>query len=1137
MKKQRFVYLAAAVALVNADPASAEILVELEPATALYDSDEKGLVSDGSVQPPDNLSGVPAVGTGSHPHSSGFTFNISFVPTTADLSGTKVLIEIGGNSNGTGLYLIGGVPTLLSKQGAEATSHPDSLNDAVLPSIGLQSTIGVLEAGVSYSFSASWNHAGTLELRVKQDGQQNQILDSFVVTGIPGNWSGNDTLSVRTLNTGNAGGLARDTTNAIDPRFNTNSSQVSSFSGTVSHAIFWNASDVVPPVLSEPEIKGFTITRLPSAGKIRFHWNISEGGLPNPTTAEIREGELPDGNLVYTIPEGVLVGFVDLDLAASGFILTASNSEGTASATATPQEEDARGSVVRAAAPLAWYRFNEVTGSKHLVDSAENDAPNNGAVQGELIAGGSGIIDGAGVFGGSTTVLNRKILNPGAVGEAPPAGFSVELILKYSSATFVNGVIISQQDIGGTGRQIVSIRPDGRLFSVLGGATRVSAAGLAPDSWNHVVFVVDPVHGEFRWYVNGKLADRITPSEGVTLEATDGGWVFGSGKNLVSNLFNGEIDDIAVYGSLLDDPNGDGDFEDSRIGLHHGTWYGLTKGIVYFTGSASTVVTGTPLDLRAFVGADIVSVTIDNGIGSLEITPERTVEKLGILPTASATYTLTATTADGITYTSPFALTYNQLTPPVILGFEATALPSPDEDVPDKVRLHWAATEGDFPTPVTGELTYGVDGAVEITDLRGFLDIPAADASNLKIRFTNLVGSDELETGPPAPDTSHSATIRSAKPVAWYRFNENVSSGLIVDSAGGAVPHDGLLRNHIAVNLGATGFIDGAGTFNAAAAIITDRIIDPNDDDLVGFTVEAIVETNPGSGSTNRVIVSQRDTSPYIGRQILSVDDTGLLRANVGGGGQLTATGKVDARAWSHLVGVVDVTQNIVSWYIDGQPAGSAVPGRFFEPSQGAWVIGAAKTLDGSFWRGKIDDLIIYDRILTGEEIREHRDAWWQRSRGLLHASLSSAALQAGESGQLTLRVGADVTSVFIDPQIGEVIPVDGIVQVTYAPSATTTYTVTLNTPSGPVTGTYTVTVSGGGGPLEILSHRIETGAFIIHFKGAPSTTYAVRGSTNLESFGADHGTATTDTEGNGTATIIIDAGKAAEFYRIEASN
>jgi len=463
------------------------------------------------------------------------------------------------------------------------------------------------------------------------------------------------------------------------------------------------------------------------------------------------------------------------------------------------------------------------------------------------------------------------------------------------------------------------------------------------------------------------------------------------------------------------------------------------------------------------------------------------------------------------------------------------------------VRLHWASTAGDFATPVDVDVTWGTSGLHESTSLRGFYDVPLAEATNFKVKITNLIGDAERVTGAPAADTPHSAAIRAAKPVAWYRFNEALSSGLIVDSAVNAVPHNGVLRNNIAVNLGATGFLDGAATFNNAAAIITDGIIDPNDLNLFGFTIEAIIETNPAAANANRVIVSQQDTPPYNGRQILAIEDGGTLRGNVGGGTNFFSTDKVPVRAWSHVVAVIDILNNQVRWYIDGKPAGTVTSG-LFEASEGSWIIGAAKGLDANFFRGKIDDLIVYDKMLDNLDADEfpvegvddtiiaaQRAAWWQRTSGLIYSAVSSETINAGDSTNLTLKVGANVTSVDVDG--APVTLVGGNAIVPLNPSSTRTYTITINTPGGPITKTYTITVNGGATDLEIISHRIENGNFIINFKGAASTTYAVKGSDDLGSFPVDHGKVLTNGSGDGVATIVIDPLKTKEFFRIELPN
>lgn len=1162
MKKQRIAFRAFAslvLAAASQVPLKAGILVGLEPAAALYDSNVKGIINDAGNGPAAgaaHLSGIPEIGgaDNAHPHTAGFTFNVEFVPNASDLTGTKLLIEVGALSNGSGLYLIGGVPTLLSKQGGSATAFPTGLNDTTLNAIAVQSSIGVLQAGVNYSFSASWNHLGTLELKVVPSGG-GEIFNSFGITGNYGNWSGNDTLSVKTLNANNAGGLGRSSdTITVDPRFNTDAA--GSFAGQVVRALFWNAADVTPLETTAPVIRGFSVTTLPSqGGRKRLHWNLSEGGLPNPTTAEITDADDTGGTVLHTIPETQLVGFADLDTAAVNFKIKATNATGFTEATDAVEQDTPFSTVVRASDPLAWFRFNETAGSGHVVDSADNVLPFDGTVIGQKIAGATGFVDGAASYNGTSTVLGGPVLNPGLIETGTvPRGFTVESIIRYDGGSTVNQVVVAQTDVNGIGRVILAIETDGTLYSNLGNTVRRSTAKLKPGKWTHVALVVDPTAKQLRWYVDGAAEGVNTVEAGLNLESSEGNWVIGSSKVLSANFLTADLDEVAIYGSLLDDPDENADFSDSRIGAHHLGWYALTRGILKFETSALAVSTGSSAEFNVYVGSDVTSVTFDYGTGSTPVVVPVTAGKatLTITPTETRTYQATAAAPGGVTYTESLTIIYNQLTEPVILGFEATTLPSPDGVEPAKVRLHWAATAGDFPTPVAVKLTWGTDGLFEATALRGHHDIPEEQASDLEIEITNLIGTVTLEAAAPAADTPYSATVREAQPVAWYRFNESSFSGLIVDSASNEAPHNGVLLNGVAVNNGATGFIDGAATFNASAAIITDLIIDPDTIEY-GFTIEAIVETNPGNGTANRVLVSQRDLNGT-GRQIFSVDDVGQFRSQVGGGTALYATGTVPARAWSHLVGVVDAYNNEVRWYIDGQFAGSATPASFFEASDGAWILGAAKSLDGNFWRGKIDDLVIYNKLLDDPDndgdlsdslIVAHRDAWWQETSGLLYFGPATATIDAGGEVGLTVKVGADVTGVSINP--GSQIPIDGSAPgsvkgsavVNLSPSQTTEYTVTYQTPSGPVTRTITVTVNGAveTTPLEIISTEITGGNFIIRYRGAAATTYAVKGSETLDGFTADFGTTTTDSTGEGAVSIPVDPSKDRQFFRIEAAN
>lgn len=1144
---------------------NASILVNLDPTLAIYNG---GVVNDAGAA--GSQSGIPTITN----YATGFTFNIEFTPVASDLVGTKLLIEIGGTSNGSGLYLVEGVPTFIGKQGSNDATVPSSLNDTSLNAIAVQSRLGKLEAGTAYSVSVSWNHAGALELVAEAAGAS-PLLDAFAISGTPGNWVGNNTLSVKTFSKANAGGLSgNNAANVLGPPFDVDNA--ASLAGVVTRALFWTASSVTPLAPTAPVVKGFSATRLPVAGKVRFHWDVTEGGSPDPTTAITITDS---GNPAVTIPvPATLTGYQDVTLSGTNFLLTATNATGSTTAAYTLEQDTPYSSVVRAANPVAWYRFNEATGSQHLVDSAENAAPFDGTLLGTSVAGGTGFIDHAGVFEGGSALIGGSIINPGTlvpVPADPPVarnGFTIEAIVKRRTGINSNHVLVSQTDQDGTGRVILGIQEDGTIYSQLGGGPaqkKVADSKLPSGVWSHLVLVVDPGTtttgtAEFRWYLDGKkissTLDGVNP-DGSTfnpdfvLEASSGKWVLGSAKTLGSEFWKGDIDEIAIYPKLLDDPDGNGDIADSLIGQHRDAWYAETSGIVRFDAASSSVVTGGSTQLFIQTGPDVDAISINNGVGSVPLVNGGAT--VTVSPTATTTYQLTATGPGGASYTADYTITYNQLTVPVVYGYEATTLPATTEPVaPERVRLHWKLTAGDFPTPVTVRLKSGGNLLHETTDLQGYWDwtTTAASAVDLTIEATNIAGTSTWTAQAPALDTPYSATIRAANPVAWFRFNEGAGSGLIVDSANNAKPHNGTLQVGPAVNNNSTGFLDGAGAFNQSSGIVTDEIIDIAEIER-GFSIEAIIRNEPGNNGTNRAIITQQDLNGT-GRQILTVDDNGYVRANLGAGVAKASDGRVPGRTWTHVVAVADAGSETtptpqIRWYIDGVFAGTSeddrlpdgsTPANNFEVTKGAWVIGANKALDGTFWKGQIDDIVVYDKLLDNPDgndatndslVKTHRDAWWGETSGILFAGASATTINAGDGLFLTLKVGAGST-VEIDNGVGPVTVDGGNAVIPLNPLVTTTYTITVNGPGGPYVQTITVTVNGSAVPLEILSHRIENGNFILNFRGAPSTTYAVKGSTTLNGFPIDHGTAPTDASGAGTATIPIDPLKTSEFYRIE---
>ena len=172
-------------------------LTNLDPVNALFEGDEDELST---------LAGGPgnnglALG-GATTTADGFTYNIEFAPDPADLSGLVLLMEIGGTTNGAGLFLIDGVPTLALKTGAAGTPPAsETLSDLDFSdgAASLFSSFGSVTAGNSISVAATWGLNNAYSLAVQDNTAQFSTLDTETITGQSAtnyNWEGNGTFNV-----------------------------------------------------------------------------------------------------------------------------------------------------------------------------------------------------------------------------------------------------------------------------------------------------------------------------------------------------------------------------------------------------------------------------------------------------------------------------------------------------------------------------------------------------------------------------------------------------------------------------------------------------------------------------------------------------------------------------------------------------------------------------------------------------------------------------------------------------------------------------------------------------------------------------------------------------------------------------
>ena len=212
------------LALLVSLSANATLIVDLDVGDANY---------AGGVTPAGGVSVAPTTQT------AGMTFNITFTPTAADLTGLVTLMEIGGQSNGTALYLLDGVPVFLSKTGGGAVyTVPDTTFDG--SGIAVSHSGGSLSANVQETVAAIYNPvSGALALAVGSTA----VSDNITISNPQNNWNGNNSLSVglRSVNGGDRAGTF--------PAAGTFNQDLKSLAGTVDgDAYYWNnaAATIIP---------------------------------------------------------------------------------------------------------------------------------------------------------------------------------------------------------------------------------------------------------------------------------------------------------------------------------------------------------------------------------------------------------------------------------------------------------------------------------------------------------------------------------------------------------------------------------------------------------------------------------------------------------------------------------------------------------------------------------------------------------------------------------------------------------------------------------------------------------------------------------------------------------------------------
>lgn len=611
---------------------------------------------------------------------------------------------------------------------------------------------------------------------------------------------------------------------------------------------------------------------------------------------------------------------------------------------------------VLASEPLAYYRFEETPGATILIDSSGNGLDiDNSFPAGTTVLGSDGAVGSAVTFNGDGYFISPLNLDT-SIGD-----FTIEAIMKRTAGA-PEGVLVANQDGNlGPGRSNLLVNGGGFITTFSGGATTNSGVINSGEAFDHVILtfdqsaVVEGMDPTFRFFINGVEAGTGT----AIPEAANGSWVIGANKVLTTQFFNGVVDDVAIYGSRLDDPDGDGDSSDSKIGEHYKGFLSDSITVESFGSSVAYLDSGQSVELNWLVSPELRSLTLDNGTGPIDVL-EQTIGGEGsimVSPTATTTYTLIGIGSLG-SESLEVEITVDEAA--VINAFvSSVAEASPGSNI----TLFWDVTNGSNVT---------IDNGIGAVDaVSGSVTVPVNEETKFTLTATNSQG---------AVTKSVTITLADASvPVAHWRVGEAVGekNGSVLIGEGGSL-FDGLFVGTPSFDVNDPAPVPGGSTASIAFDGAGSWIDVSGYDGVGGDSARTLAFWFKGDlvqPNLNATLVSW-GTGATGARFDTRINTAGVnqLRTEVAGSGS-NATTPIVTGEWHHCAVVFDpilgTTIGDALFYVDGNlEALTASGGTTVNTNASNGVrIGNARVFQGRAVAGKMDDIRIYDRALSEAEI------------------------------------------------------------------------------------------------------------------------------------------------------------------------
>ncbi len=213
------------------------------------------------------------------------------------------------------------------------------------------------------------------------------------------------------------------------------------------------------------------------------------------------------------------------------------------------------------------------------------------------------------------------------------------------------------------------------------------------------------------------------------------------------------------------------------------------------------------------------------------------------------------------------------------------------------------------------------------------------------------------------PGGSYSAGVLADSPRGYWRLGES-SGTTAVDASGNS--HNGTYLN--GVTLGETGAIDNDTNTAARFDGLNDSVSIPDSADLrpTQLSVEAWIKPDATASYYGNVLTKASGSNGY---GLEQYGGPGKIRFYVNGYSNAYVEATIPVGQWSQVVGTYD--GQFVRLYVNGKLSGSLAYSQAIDHSNQPLQIGGTPN-SGQSWKGGIDEVAVYDRALTANQVQEH---------------------------------------------------------------------------------------------------------------------------------------------------------------------